>query len=214
MKMNLLWFAAACAVMFGGLIGALDLLFTTFAPLDFLDEVYLLFFGLIMFVNDAPLNFKLILEVKQGISKYCRFLTRLTGRGLWFIFLGTMTFATLWENSISMFLAVVLGFFVFGVGVASTIIGVVKSRKLEKVRLNVYQHKQKGGLAQLYQEHARNSPTMGLTQTEFNGMCGTLKGLTFSPDELAAIFNALTSGRVEYLSQHLSDWTVGSITWL
>merc|ERR1719335_414997 len=138
-----------------------------------------------MFVLDAPLNFKFVQEAKSHINKYAKFLTRLSGRGVWFIFLGTMTFATLWENSISYFLAVVLGFFVFGVGVASTVIGVVKSRKLEKVRLTVYQHKQKGGLAQLFQQHAKNSPTMGLTQQEFNEMCGSLRGVAFSPDELS-----------------------------
>lgn len=215
LKMDLWWFAAACCVMFSGVIGTFDLLFTTFAPIDLIDELYLVIFGTVMFVLDAPLNFKLLISFKQDIHKYCKFLTRLTGRGVWYIFMGTMTFATLWENSISYFLAVVLGFFVFGVGVASTTIGVVKSRKLEKVRLNVYQHKQKGGLAQLFQQHARSSPTMGLTQQEFNDMCQTLRGLSFSPDELAAIFNALTSLRVEYLSQQdLSDWTVGSITWL
>jgi len=215
LKMDLWWFAAACCVMFGGVIGTLDLLFTQFAPIDLIDEMYLVIFGGVMFVLDAPLNFKMLISFKQDVHKYCKFLTRLTGRGVWYIFMGTMTFATLWENSISMFLAVVLGFFVFGVGVASTTIGVVKSRKLEKVRLNVYQHKQQGGLAQLFQQHARNSPTMGLTQSEFNDMCSTLRGVSFSPDELAAIFNALTSGRVEYLSQQdLSDWTVGSITWL
>merc|ERR1719506_3532145 len=112
-----------------------------------------------MFVLDAPLNFKLLISFKQDIHKYAKFLTRLTGRGVWYIFMGTMTFATLWENNISPFLAVVLGFFVFGVGVASTAIGVIKSRKLEKVRLNVYQHKQNGKLSQLYQEHARAAPT-------------------------------------------------------
>jgi hypothetical protein len=213
--MDLWWFAAACCVMVGGIIGTLDLLFTTFAPIDLLDEMYLVIFGAVMFVLDAPLNFKLLISFKQDIHKYCRFLTRLTGRGVWYIFMGTTTFASLWENSISKFLAVVLGLFVFGVGVASTTIGVVKSRKLEKVRLSVYQQKQSGGLGKLFQDHARNSPTMGLTQQEFNEMCSVLKGVGFSPDELAAIFNALTSGRVEYLSQQdLSDWTVGSITWL
>jgi len=215
LRMDIWWFAAACCVMLGGVIGTLDLLFTAFAPLDLIDEVYLIIFGGVMFALDAPVNFKKFIEFKQDVHKFAKFLTRLTGRGVWYIFMGTMTFASLWENSISYFLAVVLGFFVFGVGVASTTIGVVKSRKLEKVRLNVYQHKQKGGLAQLYQQHAKNSPTMGLTQQEFNDMCGSMRGVGFSPDELSAIFNALTSGRVEYLSQQdLSDWTVGSMTWL
>lgn len=215
-NMHMLWFAAACAVMVGGLIGALDLLFTAIAPLDFLDEVYLLFFGAIMFVLDAPLNFKLIQEVKQHIHKYARFLTRLTGRGTWFIFLGTMTFATLWENSISAFLAVVLGFFVFGVGVFSAVFGYVKSRKLERVRVQVFQNKQNGKLKQLYDAFARTAPTIGLTKQEFNDMSSQLKGVSFDQDELAFILSAVSNGpRQENISyDDLTDWCGGSMTWL
>lgn len=215
-KMDLLWFIAAVAVMLGGLIGALDLLFTTFAPLDFLDEVYLLFFGFIMFVNDAPLKVSVILEVKEAIKKYCKFLTRLTGRGVWFIFLGTMTFATLWENSISYFLAVVLGFFVFGVGLFSAVWGYLKSRKLERVRFMVFEEKQKGGLKKLYDEFARTNPQMGLTSQEFNDMSSGRKGISFDKDELAAIFNALINEpRREQISfDDMSDWSSGSMTYL
>lgn len=216
MKMNLLWFGAACAVMFGGLIGALDLLFTTFAPLDFLDEVYLLLFGAIMFVIDAPLNFKVIREAKDVVHKYCKFLTRLTGRGVWFIFLGTMTFATLWENSISSFLAVVLGLFVFAVGVFSTTFGYVKSRKLERVRFQVFQNKQSGKLRQLYDAFAKTAPSLGLTRQEFNDLSSQLKGVSFDPDEIACIFNALTNGpnRDNISFDDLTDWCSSSMCYL
>lgn len=215
-SMDYLWFAASICVILASFFGALDLLLTTFAPLDFLDEVYLLFFGLIMFANDAPLNFKLILEVKEAIKKYCRFLTRLTGRGLWFLFLGTMTFATLWENEISYFLAVVLGFFIFGVGVFSTVWGYLKSRKLERVRYQVFQNKQNGKLKQLYDNFAKTAPQMGMTKQEFNDLAQQLKGVSFDPDELTAIFNALVNGpRPENLTHDdISDWCSGSMTYL
>jgi len=218
MKMNLLWFAAACCVLIGGFIGSIDMLFTVFAPFDFLDEVYLFFFGGIMFVLDAPLNFKLILEVKQHIYKFGMFLTRLTGRGVFYIFLGTMTFATLWENSISYVLAVILGFFVFGVGMFSAIVGYVKSRKLERVRFQVFQNKQNGKLNSMYTAFAKTSPQVGLTKQEFNELSSQLKGVSWDPDELNIIFNALTTGPQKE-SQNismmdLSDWCEGDMTWL
>lgn len=217
-KMNLWWFAAACCVMVGGFIGTLDLLFTTFAPLDLIDEIYLLGFGSIMFVLDAPLNFKFLMEVKTAVHKYCKFLTRLMGRGIWYIFLGTMTFATLWENNISPFLAIILGFFVFGIGVFSATFGFVKSRKLDKVRVQVSQNRETGKLEALYKNFARTAPQLGLMRAEFNDMSQQLKGITFDPDELYYIFNALSSGpadredNIDYKA--LEDWCGSGMTML
>jgi len=215
-KMNTVWFISACCVFAGGLIGAIDLLFTAIAPLDFLSEFYLMFFGGIMFVLDAPLHFKLILEVKQYISKYARFLTRLTGRGIWYIFLGTMTFATLWENSISYFLAVVLGIFVFAVGAFSTVFGYVKSRKLERVRVVVADHHRNNKLSNLYNDHAKTAKQSGLVKQEFNSMCSQVKGVTFDNDELSCIFSALVNGpRIDNLSmQDLTEWAGGKMVLL
>eukprot|EP00746_Dinoflagellata_sp_MGD_P073015 gnl/MRDRNA2_/MRDRNA2_29635_c0_seq1.p1 gnl/MRDRNA2_/MRDRNA2_29635_c0~~gnl/MRDRNA2_/MRDRNA2_29635_c0_seq1.p1 ORF type:complete len:246 (+),score=46.97 gnl/MRDRNA2_/MRDRNA2_29635_c0_seq1:109-846(+) len=193
-KINVWWFAAACAVVIGGVIGTLDLLFTTFAPLDLIDEIYLLFFGLIMFTLDAPLNLKFLMEVKTNVHRYAKFLTLLVGRGIWYIFLGTMTFATLWENNISPFLAVILGFFVFGIGVFSATFGFVKSRKLEKVRVQVSQNRDTGKLDALYKNFAKTAPQLGLMRNEFNDMAQQLKGITFEPDEQYYIFNALATG--------------------
>merc|ERR1719262_373680 len=136
----------------------------------------------------------MIMEVKMGIRKYIKFLTRLTGRGVFFVFLGTMTFASLWENNISPFLAVILGFFVFGIGVYSTVFGFVKSRKLEKVRVQVAQNKDAGKLDALYKNFARTAPQLGLTRPEFNDMAQQLKGVSFDPDDLVYIFKALTTG--------------------
>lgn len=217
-KMNMWWFAAACCVMAGGLIGTLDLLFTTFAPLDLIDEIYLLGFGAIMFVLDAPLNFKFLMEVKTAVHKYCKFLTRLMGRGIWYVFLGTMTFATLWENNISPFLAVILGFFVFGIGVFSATFGFVKSRKLEKVRVQVSQNKDSGKLEALYKNFAKTAPQLGLMRAEFKDMAQQLKGTNFDDDELYYIFNALSNGptdreeNIDYKS--LEEWCSSGMTML
>lgn len=217
-KMNLMFFSAACCVLAAGFIGTLDLLFTSgiFAPTDLIDEIYLLFFGLIMFVLDAPLSFKLILEVKQHVYKYARFLTRFTGRGIWYIFLGTTTWATLWENSISKFLAVFLGFFVMGVGLFSAVMGYIKSRKLERVRYQVFQQKQAQKLETLYRAFAKSTPSVGLNKHEFNDLCVQLKGIQFEQEELTYVFNALTNGpRSENVTlEDLDEWCTGTMTLL
>lgn len=193
-KISVWWFAAAIAVMVGGIIGVLDLLFTTFAPLDLIDQCYLTFFGVLMFTLDTPLNLKFLLDLKIAVHRYAKFLTLLVGRGIWYIFLGTMTFASLWENNISPFLAVILGFFVFGIGVYSTVFGFVKSRKLEKVRVQVAQNKDAGKLEALYKNFARTAPQLGITRAEFNDMAQQLKGISFDPEDLVYIFKALTTG--------------------
>merc|ERR1719262_816344 len=160
----------------------------------------------------------MIMEVKMGIRKYIKFLTRLTGRGVFFVFLGTMTFATLWENQISYFFAVILGFFVFGIGVFSATFGFVKSRKLEKVRVQVSQNKDTGKLEALYKNFAKTAPQLGLMRNEFNDMSQQLKGITFDPDELYYIFNALSSGpsdreeNIDY--QALEEWCGSGMTML
>merc|ERR1719146_129726 len=121
-----------------------------------------------------------------------------------------MTFATLWENQSSYFFAVILGFFVFGIGVFSAVFGFVKSRKLEKVRVQVSQNRDTNKLEALYKNFAKTAPQLGLMKSEFNDMAQQLKGITFDPDERYYIFNALATGpadredNIDYKA--LEDW--------
>jgi len=210
LKMNLIFFIAACCVVFAGFFGTIDM-FLTFPlnPFDLLDEAYLLVFGGMMFVLDAPLNFKLILEAKGAICKYVRFLTRFTGRGVWYVFLGTMTFGTLWRTE-WMFLAVMMGFFVFGVGAYSAVMGGFKSKKLERLRRTIdtnYGAK----LETLYANYARN-PNMGMTKPEFNEMASEVAGIVFDPEEQACVYVALGnySQNAIYLDD-LKEWVGGGM---
>lgn len=207
------WFAAACCVIAGGIIGFVDILLTEFVPLDLIEEIYLFGFGALMFVLDAPCDLKVFIPVKAGIRKYCKFMNRLTGRGIWYIFLGTMSFATLWENKISKFLAVILGVFVFAVGLFTAIFGLCKSGKLEKVRVPVSQNRASGKLESLYKNFAKTAPELGLMPTEFNDMAQQLKGVTFDSDELFLVFNALAGGqfgREDNISYQSLDWWCSS----
>merc|ERR1719337_512246 len=73
----------------------------TFAwePAGFVTVLFQLFFGLLMVVLDFPIPHPspMLANVRAHIYKFFLFLTRFTGRGLWYLFLGTMIFATLFD---------------------------------------------------------------------------------------------------------------------
>ena len=102
--------------------------------MDFLESVYLCVFGLIMVAFDIPVPIKLFDTIRATVSKFCAFLTLSVGRGIFFLFLGCMTTATLWDNQVSYFLAIVLGLFVVIVGIVSIVMGVIVSQKLQKLK--------------------------------------------------------------------------------
>merc|ERR1719272_1994023 len=54
---------------------------------DFIDEVYLIFFGLIMFVIDNPIGNLTVAQYQQSTFTYALFLRLMCGIGLWYIYL-------------------------------------------------------------------------------------------------------------------------------
>jgi len=149
-----------------------------------------MFFGLSLAILDTPFlkTIKFVTDMKMYISKYIQFVTRVTGKGITLIFLGSMLFLMLWENvdgSFSKFLAVVLGLFPNLVGIASFVIGVLKSFKLEKARKM---------LTPVIDGHADHGA--GMTMNEFNNLTESNGGIRFEALDLKLIFNALVSNPV------------------
>lgn len=213
-KFSLSWklgfFIAACATVGAGVLGVLDLALTTFAPFDLINEIYLLGFGLLMLVIDFPVpeNPK-IRETKNTIYKYLLFMTRFTGRGIWYLFLGTMIFASLWDLGLSPFLGFILGGYVVILGGASIFYGVQKSMKLEQVRKAVQQRGSSSGHDMC--------PPAGLTTSQFNEMANTLKGIKFSEEELEYIVHALSftiKADQTVSKEEFAEWTKGRMTLL
>merc|ERR1719236_392889 len=96
MTWRLLFFVAACCVFAAGVIAVLSLLFKfPPAPMSFLSECFLLIFGFLMVICDLPFSHPnpSINMVRNSIYKYLMFLTRFTGRGVWYCFLGTMVWS-------------------------------------------------------------------------------------------------------------------------
>jgi len=215
---NLAFFSAAVCTVVATAIGFIDCLdpaphangeareITLF---DIINQLYLIIFGLIMLVVDAPLDFSdRVANAKLTIYKYLRFMTLFTGRAIWYIFLGVMITGTLWDN-FSSWIGFFFGAYVFGVGCASMFQGGSKSLKLERVRGRVNENIKK--LAALV-------PATGMTKQQFGTMASELvEESNFSDEDLTIIVNALSFtvradgviSRAEF-----AHWTRGSMTLL
>lgn len=193
--MNLVFFGAACAIIAGGLISSIFLFWSA----QFADAVlamYMLSFGAVLAVLDNPFykQMKIMVDAKMYIGKYVNILTRMTGKGLCFVFLGCSLFAAMWDNLSSaflLFLAVILCMFPVFVGMAAIFIGITKSQKLAKARHALAA----GSPEQWYDQMAQTfrGPHGGLTPTEFNELTTRNGGFKWELAELKFIFNALVS---------------------
>merc|ERR1719506_2749916 len=107
-----------------------------FAPMSFVTILFMLVFGMLMVVLDFPIPHPspMLAAVRAHIYKFFLFLTRFTGRGVWYLFLGTMIFATLFNLNISAFFGICLGGYVGILGLVTLIFGVRLSQKLDVVR--------------------------------------------------------------------------------
>lgn len=140
--LQLMFFVAAVCCIVAGIIGTICTIvnpLNLFEPLDLLDELYLIVFGVVLFVMDAPLNLRGILNAKNIIGRYCRLITRITGKGLFCVFLGCFAFGTMWEEDASGFLSVILCSYIAGLGIFMVMLGITKSIKLNAVRLELQQ---------------------------------------------------------------------------
>jgi len=192
--MNDVFFAAACCIVVGSLVGGFCLFFSL-KPVDFLFMTYVMIFGLILAVLDTPWlrTIKAVIDAKMYIGKYIQFVTRVTFRGVTLIFLASALFMTMWDNlkgGFMMFLAVVLCLFPALVGAGSVVIGLLKSSKLDKARRQVEQN-----IEVLYDQNALTfrGEQGGLTMDEFNKMTNENGSFKFEKLDLKLIFNALVS---------------------
>mmetsp|Transcript_54292 Transcript_54292/g.151101 ORF Transcript_54292/g.151101 Transcript_54292/m.151101 type:complete len:315 (-) Transcript_54292:124-1068(-) len=195
--MNLVFFAAACCIMVGAFLGGIALFFNG-SLVDFLNLTYILIFGAIFAVLDTPFfkMFKICQDMKVWIGKYVNILTRVTGKGVCFIFLGCALNSAMFSNlnnGFMDFIAVVLNLFVIIVGIAAVAIGIVKSQKLRRAQRELMN----GVLANRYGEFAVQFPEKdwgaqsGLTPQEFNNLTTENARLTWDETDLQLIFNAL-----------------------
>lgn len=140
LRWNLLFFGGAVVTFGSGLIAVIYwVLKFTWAPCTFMSEVFLLFLGLLMIVLDFPIPHPhpALIQVRDNAYKFVLFMTRFTGRGMWYLFLATLVFCALYDNPISPFLGVVCSLYLGLLGIAALAKGVMVSLRLESVRSRI-----------------------------------------------------------------------------
>lgn len=190
--MHLVFFMAAAATVCGAFIGCLSML-TSGQFVDCVEMLYFLFFGLALMVYDTPFfrTVKSLEEYKVYVGKYAAVVTRVTGKGIMLIFLGTSLFGSLWANMESeflLFLAVVICLFITVVGFAAAAVGIMKTQKLRKAQSHLAQ----GVLESSFQNHAK-AQSGALTMQEFNNLTKENGGVAWEDSDLKLIFNALVT---------------------
>lgn len=190
MTWKLLFFVAACCTTAAAVIALVYLISNMkFAPCSFVSELFLLFFGFLMLVLDIPFRdpFAHFGTVRFAIYKLFLFLTRFTGRGLWYVFLGTMIWAALWDLNISWFLGFTMGLYVILLGIVSLIYGFQLSFKLDNVRKAILEH----------DASPPKPPEGGFSKQQFKDVVLAYhatagKPSSFSDDEVDYVMNGLS----------------------
>lgn len=193
-SMNDVFFMAACSIMVGSIVTGMCFLFGL-KLVNCIALTYLTVFAAVIAVLYTPFfkTIKMVMDAKMYIGKYIQFVTRVTGTGVMFIFLGSMLFVTMYTNAeggFFVFLSVILCLFPFLVGCGAMAIGVLKSKKLDKARRQL-EHV----IDQRYDHFAQTfrGPTGGLTMNEFNMLTLENGNFKFQSLDLKLIFNALVS---------------------
>lgn len=173
------FFAAVCTLISGVYCWAYLLFSCQWIPILFLTHTFFLIFGVLMFMLDFPFQTANphLMSVRANIYKFLLFMTRFTGRGIWYTFLSTMIFTSLWGLNISGFFGVLLCVPVMGIGIVCTYIGWSLSKKLNNVKLS---------------QTDDACPRSGLSFREFEDICQNA-GVVFTKTELEYVFNALSN---------------------
>lgn len=219
-----LFFCGALTILGGGLAGFLGSL-ATFALACLVVSCFLVVFGFVMMLLDVPGNPRWAGRYRSIIRRHFRFLTRLTGKSLFLLFLGCLLSLTLWPSrrtgpngggGFLVFLSVSLSLFVCGVALIGILIAVRKSLRLEKVRKSVLVAA-KGQYVEAYSKYAMTDPSHGLQFEEFNRLCAdhTAGRLQFDITDLGIIYNALDEHQKSAINEReFSEWMIGTMTYL
>lgn len=218
-KYQTLFFCAALTVVSGGALACLTSL-ASFELASLVVSVFLVVFGFIMMFLDVPGSPRWAGRYRTMVRKFCRFLTRLTGKGLFLLFLGCLLSCTLWPTkrggSGMAFFAVCVSLFICGVSVVGLLIAIRKSLRLEKVRKSVLVTA-KGQYTEAYRKYAMTDPAHGMQFEEFNRLCAdhTAGRLQFDITDLGIIFNALDEHQKSAINEReFSEWMTGTMTYL
>lgn len=198
-----LFFLAGWAVVIAGIMSCfMSLLGLQLAT--FVNSIFLTGFGIAALLLDIPGSPRWAGPHRRSVRKYARFLTRMTGKSLWFLYLGCMVAVCAWPSShhynnatkrgsgLQLILAILLSSFVVIVALIGLFVALRKSLRLERIRKHV-QANYSGNWGEVYRKYAINDPAHGMQYEEFNRLASDFSGgrVLFDLADLNLIFSAL-----------------------
>jgi len=191
MTWNLVFFACAVNTFAAGFISVfMSIINPELAMFTFTSELFLMFFGLLMVILDAPIpqqtlhTWKYTMNARINIFKFLLFLTRFTGRGFCYLFLGSMIWAALFDHPTCQVLGAIMSIFSCAVGLGALIFGIILSHKLDKVRKQV--QLQPGDIMQ-------GCPPSGFSKVQFRLFCESKDStVQFTDGDLDYVINGLS----------------------
>jgi len=194
-KWKFLFFFGAICVLAASVVTLLHyvILFghaDTWSPCTFISTTFLLAFGFLMMVLDIPMPKPndTLLDIRNHIYSFALFMTRFTGRGMWYLFLSSHVWVALYDTGVSTFLGIVLTLYLVILGACALAKGAILSKKLHEVRMKI-KASDIGPEAFM----ARSMP--GLSKEQFKEMVKTVsKSETdvFTDDDVSYVINALS----------------------
>jgi len=156
-----------------------------------------------MVILDAPIppqtlhTWKHTMGLRQSIFKFLLFLTRFTGRGFWYLFLGSMIWAALYDHPTCQVLGAIMSIVSCVVGIAAPVFGFMLSWKLDRVRKQIQQ--QPG-------DPMQGCPPSGFSKVQFELFCKDKDNtVVFTDQELDYVINGLSLNMQEMDGKVMRD---------
>jgi len=220
-KYQTLFFLSAWGITLASIL-AMGNAIMTLQVASLITASFQLCFGMMMILIDIPGSPRWAARHRAVVRKHCRFLSRLSGKSLFFLYLSSMVALTLWPSNrnvrwgVLLFSSLLTSSFVFFVATVGLFISMRKTLRLERIRKSLNNHFRGNG-HELYRKYAITDPSHGIQFEEFNRLCSDYSQaqLTFDMVDLAIIFNALDNHQKSAVNEReFVEWLAGSITYL
>lgn len=206
MKWKLFFFAGACIVLATGVTATLYwILHFTWAPATFLSEIFLIVFGILLVVLDFPIpnpnpqDYPTLVAIRDHCYKFLLFMTRFMGRGLMYLFTGTLVFSALWDTNINWFFGAIFSMYLVLLGIAALLKGWTISNTLDRARMKLLAERDQG----VNLDHYFPTSSGELTKTQFRAALKNALGEDpFTDDDFDYVLNALS----------FTPWNEGKVT--
>mmetsp|Transcript_36977 Transcript_36977/g.81212 ORF Transcript_36977/g.81212 Transcript_36977/m.81212 type:complete len:249 (-) Transcript_36977:78-824(-) len=190
LRWKIFFFGGAICTLASAIISVFYYIFhAQFAPCAFMSQIFLLGFGMLMIMLDFPFPHPSphLQAVRAHCFKFVLFMTRFTGRGMWYLFLGSLVYVSLVDEEIAVVVGLIFVFYLVCLGVFALVKGIHLSRSLHRVQQDIL-NAGRGSQPEQYFPRGQN-----LSKEQFKALIvqNTNRPDLFTDDEYDFIINAL-----------------------